>query len=192
MFIREMRLDDLPFVMRVQRCCYHAIVPESQAVMESKLTIGPGCCFVCEENNLIVGYLLGHPWRSNSVIALHMELKELPPECDCLYLHDMAVLPEMRGKKIGEQLLYKFETEALRRKIRYVFLVAVQGAETFWLRMGYYKKNNADTIKLSSYGTPAFSMMKVLAPYPLSTCELSRKQYLWRLHIRKIEIKTTG
>ena len=26
----------------------------------------------------------------------------------------------------------------------------------------------------------------------LSTCELSRKQYLWRLHIRKIEIKTTG
>ena len=80
MFIREMRLDDLPFVMRVQRCCYHAIVPESQAVMESKLTIGPGCCFVCEENNLIVGYLLGHPWRSNSVIALHMELKELPPE----------------------------------------------------------------------------------------------------------------
>ena len=158
MFIREMRLDDLPFVMRVQRCCYHAIVPESQAVMESKLTIGPGCCFVCEENNLIVGYLLGHPWRSNSVIALHMELKELPPECDCLYLHDMAVLPEMRGKKIGEQLLYKFETEALRRKIRYVFLVAVQGAETFWLRMGYYKKNNA------------FSMMKVLAPYPDEEC----------------------
>ena len=51
MFIREMRLDDLSFVMRVQRCCYHAIVPESQAVMESKLTIGPGCCFVCEENN---------------------------------------------------------------------------------------------------------------------------------------------
>ena len=99
-----------------------------------------------------------------------MELKELPPECDCLYLHDMAVLPEMRGKKIGEQLLYKFETEALRRKIRYVFLVAVQGAETFWPRMGYYKKNNADTIKLSSYGTPAFSMMKVLAPYPDEEC----------------------
>ena len=94
MFIREMRRNDLPFIMRIQQCCYHAIVPESQAVMESKLTIGPGCCFVCEEGNQVVGYLLGHPWRSDSVVALHMELKELPSECNCLYLHDMAVLPK--------------------------------------------------------------------------------------------------
>ena len=164
-FIREMRRNDLPFIMRIQQCCYHAIVPESQAVMESKLTIGPECCFVCEEGNQVVGYLLGHPWRSDSVIALHMELKELPSECNCLYLHDMAVLPEMRGRRIGEQLLYRFETEALRRKMRHTLLVAVQGAETFWQRMGYQQKNDTDSIKLSSYGTTAFPMIKSLEPY---------------------------
>lgn len=106
MFIREMRRNDLPFIMRIQQCCYHAIVPESQAVMVSKLTIGPGCCFVCEEGNQVVGYLLGHPWHSDSVIALHMELKELPSECvafdsDPLYSPGERAVARVRGLSRG-------------------------------------------------------------------------------------------
>ena len=117
MLIREMRPDDLSAVMLIQKRCYHAITPESPAVMASKLAAGAGCCFVCEEKKRVVGYLLGHPWRSDSAVALHQELEELPEECDSLYLHDMAVLPEMRGRGVGELLLRRFEEAARARKL---------------------------------------------------------------------------
>ena len=49
--------------------------------------------------------------------------------------------------------------------MRHTLLVAVQGAEKFWQRMGYQQKNDTDSIKLSSYGTTAFPMIKSLEPY---------------------------
>lgn len=160
MLIREMRPDDLSAVMLIQKRCYHAITPESPAVMASKLAAGAGCCFVCEEKKRVVGYLLGHPWRSDSAVALHQELEELPEECDSLYLHDMAVLPEMRGRGVGELLLRRFEEAARARKLAGSHLVAIQGAETFWRRMGYREKPGVDMEKLAGYGTAAFLMAK--------------------------------
>ena len=108
----------------------------------------------------VVGYLLGHPWRSDSAVALHQELEELPEECDSLYLHDMAVAPEMRGRGVGELLLRRFEEAARARKLAGSHLVAIQGAETFWRRMGYREKPGVDMEKLAGYGTAAFLMAK--------------------------------
>ena len=102
-------------------------------------------------------YLDNYPFPYYLVVQ---SVEELPEECDSLYLHDMAVLPEMRGRGVGELLLRRFEEAARARKLAGSHLVAIQGAETFWRRMGYREKPGVDMEKLAGYGTAAFLMAK--------------------------------
>lgn len=151
--IRSMRPEDIDGIMTVQQKAYFAIEPEQADVMLSRFLCAPNCCFVCEKNNRIYGYLLGHPWSGDRVPPLHKKLETLPQPCEFLYLHDMAVAPEARGHGIAKKLFEQFRITAFQLKLRSSRLVAIQGAEKFWAALGYRIIRTEET-----YGTSAFVM----------------------------------
>ena len=144
---------DIDGVMAVQRKAYFAIEPENADVMESRVLRAPGCCFVWEEKSRIRGYLLGHPWHGEGVPPLHQRLENLPESCELLYLHDLAVDPDARGRGIAGELLRRFLAVAPELNLRESRLVAIQGAERFWASHGYRIIRPVTT-----YGTTAYLM----------------------------------
>lgn len=150
---RAMRETDIAAVCAIQERAYHAIVPESAAVMISKLQRGGDFCFVCEIRGAILGYVLAHPWRSGSCPALHVELTALPEDCDMVYIHDLALAPALRGRAAGRGLCDCVAAAARRHGWKKSYLIAIQGAAEFWTKCGYHPV--AEHQDLSFYGADA-------------------------------------
>jgi GNAT superfamily N-acetyltransferase len=102
----------------------------------------------------IVGYLFFHPWFSGRAKELNNKSFSLTGKEDCLYLHDLAVLPEARGKGITKTALDYFDSVAKQLGFSQQFLVAVQGSKEFW------ESNGFSTIKEISYGNQTAYFMK--------------------------------
>ena len=62
----------------------------------------------------MLGYAVSHPGRLGRPPALDSRLGELPSDADCLYLHDVALLPEARGLGLGESLVDLLRALAIR------------------------------------------------------------------------------
>jgi len=132
--IKNLTLKDLEQVLEIQKACYHEDYLESREKFESILQLyPPGCYGIWHEK--LVGYLFSHPWRIGECVPLGTPIKKLPENADCLYLHDIAILPEFRGKGAGKALFSKVLDAAQRFKA--IELVAVQRSENFWKKLGF-------------------------------------------------------
>ena len=91
-------------------------------------------------------------------------LGQLPDAADCLYVHDVAVLPEQRG---GVARAYVAEIEDLARSsgIMTLALVSVYGTHVLWERFGFQlvAPDAALRNKLASYGANATYMLREFA-----------------------------
>lgn len=140
--IKPMQSHHLPGVMAVQIVAYHEIEPESLAVMERKWELSPQSCFVALADNEVKGYVLAHPWRAESIPVLYSVLDVLPADADSLYLHDLALLPEWRGRHVAVELFKNMRNAAIDRGYRGSHLVSIQSSMRFWEKMGYRKAEN--------------------------------------------------
>jgi GNAT superfamily N-acetyltransferase len=61
-----------------------------------------------------VGYGLSHPRKLNCIPPLDSFLKTIPSDADCLYVHDVAVLPEVRGHGYAESYVELMDERALK------------------------------------------------------------------------------
>ncbi|NTS78477.1 GNAT family N-acetyltransferase [Catenovulum sp. SM1970] len=148
-------------ILEIQHASYQEIGAEKLTVLKSKNEASPDTCFVSlSDTGLVNGYLLAHPWRGLSPPKLFKPLPDIKTS-EYLYLHDMAIKPEFKGKGIGRSLALKLFEVAKNKGVNCVNLVAVQGAETFWLRMGF--KPVKDVNLCSSYGKDAVLMQKLIA-----------------------------
>ena len=77
--------------------------------------------FVAEENNQIVGLILGYKLTKEFV-----------------YLDLLTVHNDFRGKKIGEQLLIEFRNELKNQNMKQYFLIAPSFNEK---TLNFYRKN---------------------------------------------------
>ncbi|MHA6891771.1 GNAT family N-acetyltransferase [Ralstonia pseudosolanacearum] len=138
--IRPVTDADLPGVLAVQQACYGNALLEPAEALASRWARSPALCLVAVHGTQLVGYLLSHAWHAWAPPKLHVPL----PPADAThadrvwFVHDMAIAPAGRGQRLGERLHAAAGAAARAQGLHRSCLVAVQGAEAFWRRLGYW------------------------------------------------------
>ncbi|WP_394248580.1 GNAT family N-acetyltransferase [Vibrio profundi] len=107
MIFREIEEVHWNSILEIQDKSYREIGCEELDVLKSKNDASPDTCFVClSDCESVVGYLLAHPWRGISPLKLFEPLPNVE-NCEYLYLHDIAISPQSKGKGIGRAAALK-------------------------------------------------------------------------------------
>jgi GNAT superfamily N-acetyltransferase len=139
----------------------HPDLPERPEVLAEKRRLFPDGCRKLMVGDKMAGYGLAHPWRLNAAPKLDAFLEILPAAPACLYLHDVAVLPEGRGRNAAGAYVVYLEGLARALGLGHLALVSVYGTVPFWEKLGF-KKVLAGAPPLPSYGPSAVYMHKPL------------------------------
>jgi GNAT superfamily N-acetyltransferase len=159
---RKARPDDLP-AMDAIAALVHPGFPEDAAVAAERLALYPAGIHVLEGNGAIAGYLVSHPGRFDRLPPLNTLLGTLPAEPDMFYLHDLALLPVMRGTGAAGALVEQVAADARMEGFPCLALVAVNGSIPFWTRMGFVVRDLPELAeKLASYEAAARLMVRPL------------------------------
>lgn len=163
--IRNMLAADLPAVLAVQARCYGAAYHEPPEAFSAKLAALPEACLVAEVGGEVRGYLFAVAAGGDWLPELHSPQLYDGDVVDRWHLHDMAVLPASRDLKLGrgllERLLFAQECAGVLR----LSLVAVAGAEGYWLKNGFRRTKSASDV-LVSYGEDAVYMQREVGQSP--------------------------
>ncbi len=150
---------DLDSVNRIADCV-HTTLPERPEVFEEKVILYPRGCRKFVSGDHVVGYGISHPWTLYSIPPLDTFLRTLPPEPECLYIHDVAVLPEARGRGAAARYVDYIKRLAEESAIWSLALVSVYGTDVLWSRFGFRVIVDSDlNDKLASYGASARYMV---------------------------------
>ncbi|MDR0306540.1 MAG: GNAT family N-acetyltransferase [Chitinispirillales bacterium] len=138
----------------------HKTVPERPEIFTEKIELFPDGCRGLFFDNRLVGYGISHLWNLNSIPPLNDFLGYLPENPTCIYIHDVAVLPEMRGHKAADRFMDYIMQLAKKLSINSLALVSLYGTDIFWSRFGFkiYSNNDIES-KLKTYGETAKYMI---------------------------------
>ena len=154
--------NDLDAVRRIADHI-HRDLPERPEIFAEKLALFGGGCFVLARGQTVVGYAVSHPWRLKEIPPLDALLHALPPAPECLFVHDVAVLPEARGHGAAAMLLAILTHVAKKQTLPYLALVSVYGSDVLWSGHGFkVAAEKALRAKLSPYGESAKYMIRKL------------------------------
>lgn len=157
---RAMTRADLAAVARIA-VRVHPDYPEDPAVAAERLALAPEGCFVLEGADGIAAYLLSHPWIDAAPPALDTALGALPAHPNVWYIHDIALMPEIRGQGAARAIVGTLESLARRHGLHRLALVAVNDSVPFWTRHGFADATTpALAEKLASYGGDAIYMTR--------------------------------
>lgn len=155
---RAMVTADLDRVMAIAEVV-HPDYPEDRAVFAERLALYPyGCAMAeidgAEADETCIGYIVMHPGRLGVPPPLDSPLGALPEVPDCLYLHDVALLPAARGLGLGVAALKRMNALAARQGFRWLALTSTPGARAFWDAQGFLPHDGGAGLaaKLASYG----------------------------------------
>ncbi|RDL38243.1 putative gcn5-related n-acetyltransferase protein [Venustampulla echinocandica] len=153
---RKMSVGDIKGLLRVADEI-HPDLPEGEHVFAERVKLFPDGCLVLKEGdkNEICGYAISHPIRHRQPPALDSLLGEIAPDADQYYIHDLAILPRLRGQSLAAACIGKLLTVAQR--YRTTCLVSVYGTTSFWGRFGF-ERETVDAVlseKLRGYGEDA-------------------------------------
>ncbi|KAF7786447.1 hypothetical protein PRUB_a1012 [Pseudoalteromonas rubra] len=161
MKIQEIKEKNWVGILEVQDSAYHEIGLEELDVLKSKQSASPDTCFVCvSDRDGVLGYLLAHPWTGSEPPKLFEPLPEDVVDSDTLFLHDMAVGPHYKGQGIGRSMMEVLVEVSVKKGVKRITLVAVQGASRFWSLLGFKEISEANLYP--DYGKNAVLMEKVL------------------------------
>ncbi|AWJ89588.1 N-acetyltransferase [Azospirillum baldaniorum] len=155
---RAMETADLDRVMAIAEVV-HPDYPEDRAVFAERLALYPDGCAMAEAFGVeaagpCIGYIVMHPGRLGVPPPLDSPLGALPEVPDCLYLHDVALLPAARGLGLGVAALERMNALAARQGFRWLALTSTPGARAFWDAQGFRPHDGGAGLaaKLASYG----------------------------------------
>lgn len=151
---RAMRADDAAIAADVANAI-HLSYPEDPLVVRDRLTVYPEGCLVLADKGRLYGYVVSHPWVLGEPPALNSALVALPENPDCFYLHDMALLPSVRGQGHALVALEMVLAQARAGGFTTVFLMAVGDAHGFWERRGFTRYDDYRPDPASGYGPEA-------------------------------------
>lgn len=149
---RPMRGEDLGAVVAVADVV-HVNYPEDPAVFANRLNLFAPGCLMAEEDGRVLGYCIAHPGVVGDPPPLDSVLETLPANADCLYIHDVALLPKARGRHLGVALARLLEDVAREHGFAAMALTAVNNSDGFWGALGYGPRPCA---KLASYGAATY------------------------------------
>ena len=156
---RPMHAGDLPDVERISEIV-HPLYPEREAVPVERLRLFPAGCLIAARNGTAIGYAIAHPAVVGHPPALDTLLGALPGHADCLYIHDVALLPEARGLHLGSAVIAILVDVTRSLGLRRLALTAVNESANFWIGQGFLVAPVAKS--LVSYGEGATYMTRAL------------------------------
>lgn len=132
----------------------HPSYPERWEVFAERLALFPAGCLVAVVDDAVVGYAVTHPAVVGKPPGLDTLLGALPAGSDCLYLHDVALLPAAQGRRLGEAAFARVRTVAVDNGLPLLALIATPSARPYWLRHGFAPVpwNRELEAKLATYG----------------------------------------
>jgi len=160
--IRNINEHDLPEVDRLQFLAYGDDFLEDREVLLDKIYHGQESSFVLINDanpSELMGYCLSHAYPKNKVPPLNRLL--LQPKVQSArhwYLHDLALVPSVRGQGTAQQLLEHLFNFISDMGCQSIGLIAVQNSVGFWQRYGFSVAEKQPD--LASYGWDARYMVK--------------------------------
>jgi hypothetical protein len=163
MIWQPLTTSDIPSVLSIA-AQIHPDLFERPKIFSEKVELFPQGCKKLFIDNQTVGYGFAHPWKTHSVPQLNTFLEKIPEQPDCLYIHDVAILPEARGRNATNLLITLYQTLAIHYDFTALSLVSVYMTTGFWKRFGFkIIKVEAIEEQLRSYGNDASYMTMCLA-----------------------------
>lgn len=160
---RAMTTADLPAIEAIA-LQVHAAYPESDAVFLERLALYPQGCHVLVRGTTIDGYLLSHPWHRDTPPGLDSLLGALPSDPDCLFIHDLALLPDARGRGDAAVIVEQLAALAKRERLPALALIGVSGTSPFWSGQGFVAQDVPKlAAKLASYDLDARLMLRMVS-----------------------------
>ena len=154
---RPMRAGDLLDVDRIG-AIVHPGHPEREAVPAERLRLFPAGCLIAQPGDTVIGYAIAHPGIVGRPPALDTLLGTLPDGADCLYIHDVALLPDARGQQLGAAVVGILAAIANDNGFARLALKAVNKSADFWSRRGFAATSIGKS--LASYGDDAIYMVR--------------------------------
>lgn len=137
---------------------------EGRPMFANRLSLAAQGCFVLAEGDgEPMGYAVSYPWRIDSAPPVNTLIEAIPADADVIYLHDLALSPDVRGGGATRAIVEQLADQARSRGWPAIALVAVNDAVGFWEKQGFaVRENPAVCAKLVSYGPDARYMMRPL------------------------------
>jgi len=137
---------------------------EGRDCFANRLDLWPRGCFVLAgEDGAPKGYLVAYPWRADAAPTLNTCLAAIPDDATVMYLHDLALHPDVRGGGHTAEIVERLAVMARAEGWPAVALVAVNDAASFWERRGFSVRATPEmAAKLTSYGPDARYMVRPL------------------------------
>lgn len=161
---------DVPAVLAVQAQCYGPEFLESAEAFEAKLNAARHlhCSYLAVESGLPLAYVVSLPVDDGQLPALDAAAVAPARAPRTMYLHDLAVSPAGRAKRLGHKLVRQVVQRAQDMGLARVALVAVQDSGDYWRRMGFSEAPSplpaALAEKLASFGPDARLMVRDITP----------------------------
>lgn len=163
-WIRPLVASDLSSIMQIQAACYPPHYLEAESVFAERIANCSDSAWLAGHGQQALAYLFSYPSLSGKICALG-SVFTAQPEADCLYLHDMAVLPQAHGQGIARALHQTAMNYAQQHLYSSSALVAVLDAASFWHKLGYradFPLNPEQQVNLLSYGATACYLHQAL------------------------------
>ena len=124
---RAMIPDDIATVYTIALTNWGNAYYESYNTFLDKYNTSPTTCFMY--NN--AGYLLSHPWDNNLIPDLNSKLPAVTP--NSLFLHDIMLSNNLRGKGIAKEIINK-----LQRENDIITLISLPSMIDYWKQYGFF------------------------------------------------------
>jgi ribosomal protein S18 acetylase RimI-like enzyme len=151
--VRLAATTDLAAVREIEAAGYHGIGESAESFIAK---VNCGVLVVACVESVVAGYGLALPW-SGPPIALDAAPQRRERHPSRLHVHDICVSESYRGRGIASGLMDGFADLAVRLGLSSMTAIAVNGAETLWLALGW---EVADTEVPVGYPTGAVAMRR--------------------------------
>jgi GNAT superfamily N-acetyltransferase len=137
---------------------------EGRPVFANRLALYPRGSFVLATGDAApLGYLVAYPWQANAAPPLNTLIAAIPDAAEVIYLHDLALHPEVRGGGHTAAIVERLAEQTKADGWPALALVAVNDAAGFWAKRGFGAADAPGMAeKLASYGPDARYMVRFL------------------------------
>ena len=138
---------------------------EGRPVFANRLELYPRGSFVLVAGDEPpLGYLVAYPMRREAAPPLNTLIDAIPDEADIVYLHDLALHPDVRGGGHTAAIVERLADQARADGWPALALVAVNDAAGFWNKRGFVAVSPPGMAgKLASYGSDARYMIRTMS-----------------------------
>lgn len=165
--VRPLSAGDVDRLLHIQAITYGTGLQESRDVFARRLACAHQCSIgiASQRDDRLLAYLVACWAAFGHVTPLHGDFDAPPEHGRVLYIHDIAVLPDLAGQGAAQRLIGATLAQARLQQVRQAALVAVQGSALFWQRLGFAEHtltNATELGHLRSYGPGAVFMSTAL------------------------------